>query len=282
MADLAGVGTPITYSEDNDILKRVRAWRKQYLTGSHPPHSDAQRILLADWLGFRGRDEITGIVGSAAYALSHFDLDIDWRVLLAEHIEEETGHGWNFIRFGDKLDPGKDHRLADPAFESRYGLGSRGNHLGILRRDFLSYLIAGNLWVYGHVTASCRHPLIVDPEVLRWQEEQQGPGESEHHYHALQKLHDYVWHHIERYGFESVRTRIAEIDQDALNNNSRTIWDPPTRDFLISHLECSLDMAPLFFDWRRYLYLNVLGWEPEPATIKDWPAGVPQALPVAA
>ncbi|HEX6510787.1 MAG TPA: hypothetical protein VF157_00690 [Chloroflexota bacterium] len=282
MSNLAGVGTPITYSEDNDIQAAIRSWRKAYLAKSHPPRDQAERTLLADWFGFRGRDEIMGIVGSAAYALSHFDLDIDWRVLLAEHIEEETGHGWNFIRFGDRLDPSKDHRLPDPEFERKYGLGSRSNHLAILRRDFLSYLIAGNLWVYGHVTASCRHPLIVDQEVLRWQEEQQGPGEQAHHYHALQKLHDYVWDQIERYGFEYVQKRVAEIDQEALNNNSRTIWDPPTRDFLVNHLECSLEMAPLFFEWRRYLYLNVLGWEPEPATVKDWPAGVPQALPVAA
>ena len=282
MPNLAGVGTRITYSEENEILQTVRNWRKQYLANAHPPRSDAQRILLADWLGFRGRDEIHGIVGSAAYALSHFELDIDWRVLLAEHIEEETGHGIAFIRFGDKLDPSKDHRLPDPAFEQKYGLGGRSNHLAILKRDFLSYLIAGNLWVYGHVTASCRHPLIVDPELARWQSEQQGPGEQEHHYHALQKLHDYVWALIDRYGEFAVRKRVAEIDQEALNNNSRTIWDPPTRDFLVSHLECSLEMAPLFFAWREYMYENVLGWTAEPATIKDWPADVPQSLPVAA
>src|SRR5207249_3652701 len=121
---------------------------------------DAERILLADWLGFRGRDEIQGICGAAAYALSHFDLNIDWRVMLAEHLEEETGHGINFIKFGDKLDPSRDHKLADPDFETKHNLGPRPNLARILQRDFLSYLIAGNLWVYGHVTASCRHPLI--------------------------------------------------------------------------------------------------------------------------
>jgi hypothetical protein len=282
MANLAGVGTPITYTEDNDILETVREWRKRLQADVHPPRNDAERVLLADWLGFRGRDEVVGICGAAAYALSHFELDIDWRVMLAEHLEEETGHGITFIRFGDKLDPSKDHRQPDRAFEEKYGLGFRSNHSSLLKRDFLTYLIAGNLWVYGHVTASCRGPLISDPELRRWQVEQQGPGEREHHYHALQMLHDYVWSQIERYGEQAIRTRIAEIDQEAMNNNSRTLWDPPTRDFLVNHLECSLDMAPLFFEWRRYLYLNVLGWEREPAVIREWPAGVPQAMPVAA
>ena len=37
-------------------------------------------------------------------------------------------------------------------------------------------------------------------------------------------------------------------------------------------------MAPLFFAWREYLYLNVLGLRPEPVPIKEWPAGVPTAM----
>src|SRR4051812_19062222 len=122
MANLAGVGTPISYNEDNEVLLVVKDWRKRRSADVHPPRNDAERLLLADWLGYRGRDEIIGICGAAAHALAHFDLDIDWRVMLAEHLEEETGHGINFIRFGDKLDPSKDHKLPDPEFEQKYGL----------------------------------------------------------------------------------------------------------------------------------------------------------------
>ena len=45
---------------------------------------------------------------------------------------------------------------------------------------------------------------------------------------------------------------------------------------------CSLDMAPLFPEWRRYMYQNILGWEPEVVAIREWPAAVPTATPVTA
>jgi hypothetical protein len=31
-----------------------------------------------------------------------------------------------------------------------------------------------------------------------------------------------------------------------------------------------------FYDWREYLYLNVLGFPPEPVHIKHWPPEMPQ------
>ena len=53
-----------------------------------------------------------------------------------------------------------------------------------------------------------------------------------------------------------------------------TLWPGsplPRRDFLRKYYDVPLENAGKFFEWRRYLYLNVLGWEPEPVTIKDWP-----------
>jgi len=282
MPNLAGVGTPITYSEDNPILRPIRAWRENRWSQMRPPKDDAERRLLADWLGFRGRDEMVGIVGAGTYAYTHFDLDMEWRRILSEHIEEECGHGWNFIQLANELDPSKDHSRPDPEFETRWNLGRRWNHWAIITRDFLSYLFAGNLWVYGHVTASCRFPIVSDDRVIHYQRTDQLAGEEHHHYRALQKIHDTVWELIDRYGESALRKRIAEIDAEALNNNSRTIWDPPTRDFLVGQLGCSLEMAPLFFAWREYLYQNVLGWDPEPATIKEWPVGVPTSMQLVA
>jgi hypothetical protein len=278
MANIEGVGTPITYSEDNAVQRRIREWRDRRWEQVRQPSNDQERLLLADWLGFRGRDEIVGIVGAATYAYTHFDMDMEWRRILSEHIEEECGHGWNFIQLGNKLDPTKDHTKPDPEFENRYQLGRRWNHWALITRDFLSYLFAGNLWIYGHVTATCRLPIISDERVVHYQRTDQLAGEEQHHYRALQKIHDHVWELIDRYGEAPVRKRIAEIDAEALNNNSRTLWDPPTRDFLLEHLGCTLEMTPMFFAWREYLYLNVLGFPPEPVTIREWPAGLPTAL----
>ena len=281
MADIRGVGKRITYSEDNPILNAVKAWRNKRWEQMRPPANDEERVLLADWLGFRGRDEIVNIVGAATYAYTNYDLDIEWRYLLSDHIAEECSHGWNFIKLGDKLDPTKDHTQPDPEFPRKYGLDQRSGHQDILRRDLLSYLIAGNLWVYGHVTASCRLPIISAPEVIHYQRTDQLAGEEGHHLRSLQKLHDTVWEMIEREGEEPIRKRIAAIDQEALRNRSRTVWDPPTREFLVNHLGCSLEMVPLFLAWREYLYLNVLGFPPEPVEIPEWPTGVPMSMAVA-
>jgi len=280
LANLAGVGTPITYTEDNPILNRIKEWRKKRWGQVREPQNDAERVLIADWLGYRGRREAgpDGTVGAATHAYTHLEMDLQWRHLLSEHIAEECSHGWSFVQLADKIDPSKDHSKPDPAFVEKYGLGARNNHGAIIRRDFLSFIFAGNPWVYGHVTASVRLPGITTPEVVHYQRTSQLAGEEEHHYHMLQKIHDTVWELIDGYGEFAIRRRIAEIDEEALNNNSRTIWDPPTREFLVNQLGGSLEMAPLFPAWREYLYLNVLGWEPEPVTIKEWPAGVPLSM----
>jgi hypothetical protein len=239
-------------------------------------------LLLAGWLGYRGREEIREIVGIANYAMCHFEMDMEWRHLIADHIAEECSHGWNFIQLGNKLDASTDYTREDPSFARKYGLEDRLGHRRILQRDFLSYLIAGNLWVYGHVTASCRIPMLSSRPVVHYQVTDQLAGEEEHHYVILQKLHDHIWSLIERYGEAPVRQRIAEIDAEALDNRSRTLWDPPTREFLLNHMGCSLEMAPLFLEWRKYMYENVLGWSPEAVTIREWPAGLPMQMPVAA
>jgi len=281
VADLRDVGTPITYTEDNDLLRGVRAWRSERMASAHEPRDDAERLLLAGWLGYRGREEIREIVGAANYAMAHFDMDMEWRHMIADHIAEECSHGWNFIQLANKLDSSRDH-TKDDDFAQRYGLEDRAGHRRLLQRDFLSYLFAGNLWVYGHVTASCRIPLLSSRPVVHYQVTDQLAGEEEHHFVILQKIHDYVWELIDRYGESYVRKRIAETDAEALDNRSRSLWDPPTREFLLKHMGCSLEMAPLFFAWREYMYLNVLGFPPEPVTIREWPAGLPTEMPVAA
>ncbi|HEX6513398.1 MAG TPA: hypothetical protein VF157_13925 [Chloroflexota bacterium] len=284
MPNLEGVGTPISYTEDNPILNHIKTWRAKRWQAVRDPRDDEERKLLADWLGYRGRREASarGTVGAATYAFSHMDMDLEWRHLLAEHIAEECSHGWNFVKLADRIDPSVDHAIDDPEFARRHGLDARNRHSEIVRRDFPSFIFAGNPWIYGHVTATVRLPGITTQEVVHYQRTDQLAGEEEHHYHMLQKIHDTVWELVDKQGLEPVKQRIAEIDEEALNNNSRTIWDPPTREFLVNKLGGSLEMAPLFLSWRKYLYNNVLGWDPEPVTIKDWPPGVPQSMELAA
>jgi len=277
---LEGVGTPITYSEDNPILNRIKEWRKKRWQQVREPKNDEERTLIADWLGYRGRNECgPGTVGAATYAYTNFDIDLQWRHLLAEHIAEECDHGWNFVQLADKIDPSKDHSKPDPVFPAKYNLGQRPKFGPLVRRDFLSFIFAGNPWIYGHVTATCRLPGITTPEVVHYQRTSQLAGEEEHHLHMLQKIHDTVWEMIDEQGIEPIKKRIQDIDQEALKSRSRTIWDPNDRDFLVNVLGGSLEMAPLFLDWRRYLYLNVLGWEPDPVEIPEWPEGVPMSMP---
>ena len=89
----------------------------------------------------------------------------------------------------------------------------RVEHAALMRRDFLSYLIAGNLWPYGHLTAvTIQGILITTPKVLDFEDAVVQAEERGHHDAALQKIHDYVWQLIERYGEEPIRKRIAEID----------------------------------------------------------------------
>jgi hypothetical protein len=284
MPNLRGVGKPITYSDDNPIEAWIEEQRKQREKLKREPANDEERILLARWLGYRGRDELESIVGAACYAFTHFasDLDSEWRLLLADHIRTEAGHGWGYIQQANRLDPSRDHSQPDPEFVQQYGLWPRGlgtaplTHWQIQTRDFLSYLIAGNLWPYGHCTAlTIQSIAITTPAVLDFEERVVHAEERGHHNAILQKIHDYVWSLIERYGEEPIRRRIAQIDAEALNAGSRIIFDPPRRDFLRRYFNVPVYNATKFFEWRQYLYENVLGFPPEPVTIKYWPADVP-------
>ncbi len=285
MADIRGVGIPITYSDDNPIEHWMNDFRKQRERLKRKPKDDAERRLLARWLGYRGRDELESIVGSATYAYTHFagELDSEWRLLLADHIRTEAGHGWGYIKQGDMLEPSTDHGLPDPEFTREYGVYPRQDHWQIMTRDFLSYLISGNLWPYGHCTAATIQSIVVTtPKLLDFEERVVHAEERGHHDAALQKLHDYVWMLIERYGEEYVKRRVADIDAAALNAGSRVCFDPPRRDFLRKYFDVPVENAGMFFEWRRYLYLNVLGWEPEPVQIRDWPREVPAPQQLAA
>jgi hypothetical protein len=285
MADIRGVGTPITYSDDNPISAWVDDLRRQRNALKREPRDQAERELLGRWLGYRGRGELETIVGSAAHAYSHFggELDSEWRYILADHMRTESGHGWGYIRQGDAIDPSRDHALPDPEFAAQHGLGPNLPHLQLMQRDFLSYLIAGNLWPYGHVTAATIQSIVITtPKVLDFEARVVEAEERGHHDAALQKLHDYVWQLIEHYGEEPIRRRIAEIDAAALNSGSRTIFDAPRREFLRKHFQVPVENVTRFPAWREYLYLNVLGFPPEPVYITTWPKDVPQPSVVAA
>jgi hypothetical protein len=283
MPNLAGGGTPITYSDENPVEHYIENLRKQRDKVKREPKDDAERKLLARWLAYRGRDELECIVGSACYAYTHFaaDIDSEWRLLLADHIRTEAGHGWGYIQQGNALDPSYDHAAPDPEFAEEHGLTPRNEHLALQQRDFLSFLIAGNLWPYGHVTAlSIQSIKITTAKVMDFEERVVHAEERGHHDAALQKMHDYVWGLIDRYGEAPIKKRIGEIDAASLNSRSRTVFDPPRREFLRKHFDAPSENASMFFEWRKYLYENVLGWSPEPVTIRTWPQEIP--LPKAA
>lgn len=283
MADIRGVGKPISYSEDNPITGWVEGLRRSREAMKREPGDQAERELLGRWLAYRGRDELEETVGLACYACAHFDMDHEWRYLLTDHIRTEAGHGWGYIKQADAIDPSRDHSQPDPEFVEQYGLLPRVEHRAIQQRDLLSYIFAGNLWPYGHVTAaSIQSILITTPRVLDFEERVVQAEERGHHDALLQKIHDYVWELIDRYGETYVRRRIAEIDAEALNSRSRTVFDPPRREFLKKYFNTTCENAARFLEWRDYLYLNVLGFAAEPVHIKNWPAEVPQPTPVAA
>ena len=285
MADLRGVAKPITYSEDNPIAEWVDGLRRQRDALKREPCDQAERELLGRWLGFRGRWELEHIVGLGCYAYTHFaaELDSEWREILAEHIRTEAGHGWGYIRQGDVVDPSRDHALPDPEFAEQYGLAPRVAHAELQRRDFLSYLIAGNNWPYGHcLSLTIGGISLTTPRVLDFEHRVVHAEERGHHNAALQKIHDYVWTLIERYGEEYVRKRIAEIDAASLNSGSYIPFYPPWRNFVRKYFDAPLDSVARFHEWREYLYLNVLGFPPEPVHIRDWPAEIPQPTPAAA
>jgi hypothetical protein len=285
MADLRGVGKQITYSEDTPVGAWIANLRKERAALKREPRDAAERELLGRWLGYRGREELECIVGSAAYAYTHFaqELDSEWRYILADHIGTEAGHGWGYIKQAALVDPSRDHTQPDPEFQERYGVYPSATHAALMRRDFLSYLFAGNMWPYGHVTAATISEIMITaPKVLDFEERVVRAEEQGHHDAALQKIHDYVWQLIDRYGEGYIRQRIGEIDAAALNSGSRITFDPPRRDFLQQYFDVPVENVTKFHEWREYLYLNVLGFPPEPVQIKTWPKEVPQPGLVAA
>jgi hypothetical protein len=48
------------------------------------------------------------------------------------------------------------------------------------------------------------------------------------------------------------------------------------REFLRKFFDTTIENVKKFHEWRAYLYLSVLGFPPEPVTIKDWPEEIPQ------
>lgn len=276
MADIRGVGKQITYREDNPISNWVEELREKRRPQKREPENDVERDILSRWLGYRGRAELDGIVGSACYAYCHFDMDPEWRYLLADHIRTEAGHGWGYILQANAINPNRDHAKPDLEFERQHGILPRVEFHKLLERDFLSYVIAGNLWPYGHCTAASRAIQITTPKVLDFERTVVHAQEREHHGAILQRLHDYVWELIEQYGEGPIRRRIAEIDAKALNSRSRTVFDPPLREFLRKHFATTTENVRKFHEWREYLYVNVLGFAPEPVVIENWPEEIPQ------
>ena len=114
MADIRGVGKKITYSEDNPISAEIEALRKSRDNIKRPPKDDEERERLARWLAHRGRDELEVTVGTACYAMAHFEMDCEWRYFLAEHAGTEAGHGWGYICQANAIDPSRDHSKPDP------------------------------------------------------------------------------------------------------------------------------------------------------------------------
>src|SRR5437773_6460583 len=161
MSDIRGKGKLISYRDDNPISEWIEDFRGKRNSQKREPKDANERELLGRWLGYRGRGELKTIVGSACYAYSHFDMDFEWRYLLADHIRTEAGHGWGYIRQADLIDPERDHSRPVPEFVEEYGLLPRVEHRAIQQRDMLSYVFAGNLWPYGHVTAASIQSILI-------------------------------------------------------------------------------------------------------------------------
>lgn len=277
MTDIRGKGTPITYDRNNEYLTWMWGLSKERAKRRREPRTDAEKKLLAEWLAYRGRWELEHIVGSACHALAHFDIDPEWRWTITDHIRDEAGHGWGYIRNAQAIDNSRDYTKRNLDWEDRYGLLPRADVYAVETRDFLSYLFAGNLWIYGHLLSMTIQDIdLITPRLDDFQRNVVQAEEGEHHNAILQKMHDYVWELIEQFGEESVKKRIAQIDQDRLNVRCLVPFDPSWRTFLVEHLGSSLECVDRFHEFRRYLYLSVLGWEPEPVNIRYWPEQRPQ------
>jgi len=46
--------------------------------------------------------------------------------------------------------------------------------------------------------------------------------------------------------------------------------------FVAQNFNVPVENVKKFPEWREYLYLNVLGFPPEPVVIANWPEDVPQ------
>src|SRR5947207_4305554 len=109
MADIRGVGKPITFSgENNPIIQWTDELEAQHNKLKREPQNQEERRLLGRWLGYRGRNELQYVVGGACYAYAHFgapgaygvpgdaELDAEWKYVLTDHIRAEAGHGWGY------------------------------------------------------------------------------------------------------------------------------------------------------------------------------------------
>src|SRR6266496_2905709 len=89
------------HRQDREFTQRWRKGKNQSddvkrNSQKREPKDAIEREVLGRWRGYRGRGELKTIVGSACYAYSHFDMDCEWRFLLADHIRTEAGHGWGY------------------------------------------------------------------------------------------------------------------------------------------------------------------------------------------
>ena len=69
MADIRGVGKRITYSDDNPISQWIEELRDKQKPRKREPQNDAERKLLARWLGFRGQGRLEEHCGSGLLCL---------------------------------------------------------------------------------------------------------------------------------------------------------------------------------------------------------------------
>ena len=113
MADIRGVGKKITYSEDNPISAEIEALRKSRDNIKRPPKDDEERERLARWLAHRGRDELEVTVGTACYAMAHFEMDCRMALFSRRACRHRSGP-----RLG-LYTPGQRHRPKPRSLQTR-------------------------------------------------------------------------------------------------------------------------------------------------------------------
>jgi hypothetical protein len=88
MPDIRAVGKPIPYSDDNPVSNWIENLREQRKAHKREPRNDAERKLLARWLGYRGRGELERIVGRRhAHCTAMIQM-----AFAADHLRTEAGH----------------------------------------------------------------------------------------------------------------------------------------------------------------------------------------------